>query len=508
MADSTQFILLRVLLALTAGAIAPLALAPFDYWYLSAISVALLFFTLQGCTPKASGWLGWCYGLGFFGVGISWVFVSIHEHGNAPTLLAGSLTGLFVAAMAILMVIQCWLYRRLFYNVLGFIALWLLFEWLRSWLLTGFPWLYLGYALLDTPLAQYAPFGGVWLLSLYVVLSGTLLITIIKRWQHPLQAFAMIAIIIIPWFAAEKGKIPTDLTREQGDEVSVMMVQANIPQQLKWQRSELDGIMQKYVDLSQDSGKVDLLIWPETAIPTFYRNASTMLSPLMEYLQQNNTGMISGIPSVYPDPTKPRNIGYHNSLSVFAGGSGSYHKQRLVPFGEYVPLEQQLRGLIDFFNLPMSNFSLGPENQPPLEVNGLKIAPYICYEIAYPELVRQSSLTSDLLLTVSNDTWFGHSIAPAQHLQIARMRALETGRWLIRSTNNGISALISPRGEITSTIPQFEQAVLIGNVKRMEGLTPYQQYGVKPLQVAVVVMLFFALITRPRANRRRTYQTS
>ncbi|MEH6575883.1 MAG: apolipoprotein N-acyltransferase [Amphritea sp.] len=503
MAVSTQYMFLRALLALAAGVLAPLSLAPFDFWYLAPLSVALCFFTLQGTTSRAAMLLGWCFGLGFYGVGISWVYISMHEHGNASVLLAGFLTALFVAALALLMALQCWLYRRWLYNVFGFVALWVVFEWLRSWLLTGFPWLFLGYSLLDTPLAVYAPFGGVWLLSFYVVLCGALTITVFKRLNHPLQALSLLALILIPWGGADK--VPADWTINSGKDLQVMLVQANIPQQAKWQRDQLPGILEQYSKLSQDSEEVDLLIWPETAIPTFYRNALEDLNPLLQQLEQQNTAMISGIPSVFRDNTKPRNTGYYNSLTIFSGGNGSYHKQRLVPFGEYVPLESLLRGLIDFFNLPMSSFSLGPVEQQLLQVNGVKIAPYICYEIAYPELVRESSLESNLLLTVSNDTWFGHSIAPAQHLQIARMRALETGRWLIRSTNNGITALVSPEGKITATIPQFETAVLRGTVSLMEGQTPYQQYGLEPFKITLGAMLFFAFLTRPR--RRKAYKT-
>lgn len=503
MATNTRFILVRMVLALLAGSLAPLALSPFDFWYLAPLSVALIFFTLQGTTARAAALLGWGYGLGFYGVGASWVFVSIHEHGNASILLAGTLTALFVAALALLMALQCWLYRRWLYNVLGFVALWIVFEWLRSWLLTGFPWLYLGYALIDTPLAVYTPLGGVWLLSFYVALSGTLLIILIKRRQHPLQALALLCLILLPWGGADK--MPRNWTIDSGKQLEVMLVQANIAQQGKWQREQLPQILNQYSQLSQDSADVDLLIWPETAIPTFYRNALGTLSPLLQQLEQQDTAMISGIPSVFLDPNRPRNTGYYNSLTIFSGGSGSYHKQRLVPFGEYVPLESTLRGLIDFFNLPMSSFSLGPHNQPLLAVKDAKIAPYICYEIAYPELVRDTSLNSDLLLTVSNDTWFGDSIAPAQHLQIARMRALENGRWLIRSTNNGISALVSPQGEIKATVPPFKTAVLRGTVTLMNGHTPYQQYGLEPLVIVTGAMLFFAFLTRPR--RRKAYKT-
>lgn len=501
MANRTPYIFWRVLLCLSAGVIAPLSLAPFDYWYLGGISVALLFISMHNCSSRIGGWLGWCYGLGFFGAGVSWVFVSIHEHGNASSLLAGAMTFLFVAALAILFALQSWIYTRFFRNAIGFCALWLLFEWLRSWLFTGFPWLYLGYGLIDTPMAAFAPLGGIWFLSLYVVLVGTLSVTFFKRLNHPLQSAAILMLLAIPWVAIQQEKVPEDWTSPIGEPVDVMLVQANIPQQEKWIRSNLNNILQTYADLSQGSDKVDLLIWPETAIPTFYNPASAMLSPLIEQLEQSNTAMISGIPTMYLDPEHPKGRRYTNSLTLFTGGGGSYDKQRLVPFGEYVPLERQLRGIIDFFDLPMSEFSLGSANQPLLEAGDSHIAPFICYEIAYPELVRHNSLNSDLLLTVSNDTWFGHSIAPTQHLQIARMRAVETGRWLIRSTNNGISALISPDGQISATIPQYEQAVLVGEVRRMEGLTPYQQWGILPLQILTALMLLLGLFTATPRSR-------
>ncbi|UTW02973.1 apolipoprotein N-acyltransferase [Amphritea atlantica] len=503
MNNPTPFILWRVILCIIAGAIAPLSLAPFDYWYLGGVSVALLFILLHNCTSRAGAWLGWCYGLGFFGTGVSWVFVSIHEHSSASALLAGSMTALFVAALALLFALQGWVYTRFFRNVVGFSALWILFEWLRSWLFTGFPWLYLGYGLIDTPLAMFAPLGGVWLLSLYVVLTSTLLVTFLKRLKYPLQAATILLIIGLPLIAIQQNKIPQSWTSPIGEPISVMAVQANIPQQQKWQRGELEYILQTYVDLSQGSEKADLLIWPETAIPTFYQRARVILTPFTEQLEKSGTSMISGIPTVYTDPEQPKGKRYTNSLTLFAGGIGNYDKQRLVPFGEYVPLEQQLRGIIDFFDLPMSEFSLGSPDQPLLHASGSRIAPFICYEIAYPELVRQQSLSSDLLLTVSNDTWFGHSSAPAQHLQIARMRALETGRWLIRSTNNGISALVGPDGKISATVPQYEQAVMRGEVQRMAGLTPYQEWGIKPLQVVTALMLLFGLVSAPGSRESR-----
>ncbi|MFC6670072.1 apolipoprotein N-acyltransferase [Marinobacterium aestuariivivens] len=209
---------------------------------------------------------------------------------------------------------------------------------------------------------------------------------------------------------------------------------------------------------------------------------------------------MAGLPSVLTDAEDPSRRIFHNSLALLSPERAVYHKQRLVPFGEYVPLETLLRGLIDFFDLPMSSFSLPQTEQPPLPFRDHRLAAAICYEIAYPELVRRESLESDLLLTVSNDTWFGHSIAPDQHLQIARMRALETGRWLIRATNNGISALIDADGRIRAEAPRYQTALLAGEVQGMQGLTPFQRLGAWP---ALVLALFGCLIAMPRLQRQR-----
>ena len=288
----------------------------------------------------------------------------------------------------------------------------------------------------------------------------------------------------------------------QSGVTKVYLAQASIPQQLKWQRSQMPEILQRYVDLSQTGKDVDMVIWPETAIPTFYRDAVKILAPYLEQLEEQDRTLISGMPSVFNNPSRKNNLGYYNSITILAGGEGSYHKQRLVPFGEYVPLENWLRGTIDFFNLPMSQFSLGPDEQSLLQVKDAAMAPFICYEIAYPELVRDYAVRSNVMLTVSNDAWFGDSIAPQQHLQIARMRALENGRWLIRSTNNGLTAIMRPDGKIDAELPQFDTGALYAEVPLMQGSTPYQQYGDQPLQVVIGVLLLLSLLFSGRRKYR------
>ena len=205
------------------------------------------------------------------------------------------------------------------------------------------------------------------------------------------------------------------------------------------------------------------------------------------------------------DPTQPKGYRLHNSVAALTNGSGIYHKQRLVPFGEYLPLEYYLRGLLDFFNLPMSSFSLPNKQQKSINIRGVNIAIAICYEIAYPELVRSSSKHSGLLLTVSNDTWFGHSIAPAQHMQIAQARALENGRWLMRGTNNGITAIVDPQGNVIKQLPQYQQGALTGTVYTMQGMTPYQQYGVIPSLVTALLMALAGFRARKTTTTAEKY---
>ena len=233
------------------------------------------------------------------------------------------------------------------------------------------------------------------------------------------------------------------------------------------------------------------------AIPSLLSSAKPYLHKLLTQLEQDNRSLITGLPSIERDAEHPNGYRAHNSLALLTGKTDIYHKQRLVPFGEYVPIESYLRGLIEFFNLPMSSFSLPAQPQTTLTLGSSRIAAAICYEIAYPELVRKLSTDSDWILTVSNDTWFSHSLAPAQHMQIARMRALENGRWLVRSTNNGLTAIVDPYGDITAQAPAYQKAVLSGSVENRSGTTPYQTYGVAP------VLLFSVLLIAGGFTRRQ-----
>ncbi|WP_207063351.1 apolipoprotein N-acyltransferase [Motiliproteus sp. SC1-56] len=492
------------LLALLSGALAPLAFAPFHLWPLALVSCLGLIHCLQGQKPGAAAFRGWLYGVGFYGVGVSWVFVSIHRFGNAPVWLAGFLTLLFVAGIALFFALHAFAYRRLVPAhrlglLLGFPALWVLAEWFRSWFLTGFPWLYLGYAPLDTWLAGWAPVSGIYSLSFLVALAASALY-LLPRYSCPRRRLGLLALATLPLLGGALLQQVQWTSPTQSPPLRVALVQGNVPQALKWDPRYRQRIIHTYQNLSRDHLDKDLLVWPETALPNLLHRARPALARFEEQLTASGTALITGVPTVEATAERPR---YYNAIAALGAAEGIYHKQRLVPFGEYVPLESLLRGLIDFFDLPMSNFSLGADDQPLLHLTeGTQVAASVCYEVVYPDLIARSSREAGLLLTVSNDSWFGDSLAPHQHLQMARMRALENGRFMIRSTNNGISALIGPDGQIQAQGPQFKAAVLEGEVQPYQGSTPFARWGSLPV-LAGCALLLAGLTALPRARRAR-----
>ncbi len=488
--------LLPGLAALLCGASASLAFAPFSLPLFAVLSVAGFWLLLRRSSPRQAALRGWCYGLGFFGAGTSWVYVSIHTYGNAPVALAGGLTFLFCAALASLFALQAWVGSRWFRGKgawIGCIVLWWMFEWLRSWFLTGFPWLYLGYAWTDSPLNSLAPVAGVWGLSFLTLLLavGTVESFLQRRIKPILPATLLVALTLV---------LPKQWTIESGEPIETAVMQPNVPQLAKWDPARRDAILNQLIDMTRNHPEAELIVWPENAIPGFYYQVADQLQPLLTELGSRT--LLTGLPTTERDPDDSQRRLYHNSVAALGNTPGVYHKQRLVPFGEYVPMESVLRGLIEFFNLPMSSFSLPRQPQGLLQAGPYELGVAICYEIAYPELVRESGQLSDMLLTVSNDTWFGRSIGPDQHLQMARMRALENGRWVIRGTNNGITALIDPQGKISAQLPVDEASVLTGEVTPMQGRTPYQLAGVYPLLILNLLLLAGLLFRHIRASQK------
>ncbi len=496
------------LLVLLAGAIFPLGLAPLKLWPLIPVSLALFVLLLEGQSAGRSFWRAFWYGMGLNGVGVSWVYVSIHFYGGTPMWLALLGTLGFVAFLSILYALPFWAYGRFNldrYTLLTFPALWVLLEWSKSWLLSGFPWLWAGYGFIDSPLYGLAPVAGTLGLSLVAALSAVLLRWIFKsenlKRTHAIIGLA--ALIAFCWGLGTQEWTQPQLNKTQ----KAALIQGNIPQEQKWDPKYRKHIFDTYTGLTEKSWDADLILWPEAAYPVFYHQALKTITNLDIRASEKDTAIVSGVARW--EPSENGVDYYYNSIFVIGNGEGTYNKQKLVPFGEYVPMASLIRGLIPFFNLPMSDFHKGAEVQPPLLANNMSFAAFICYEIVYPELVRQQAKNKDFLVTISNDAWFGHSWGPLQHFQMARMRALETGKYILRGTNTGVTAIIDHKGNVQSQIPQFEKGVLKGVFYGTKGETPFVSFGQWPViglsALLLIIGVALSLRPEPEPNVRPLY---
>lgn len=470
------------LAALVAGAANTGAFAPFGFWPLAILSPLALYLLLRGATVREGAARGFWYGLGFWLSGVSWVYVSIHVYGYTPVATAVLLTLLFALLLAVIFfawwtALYAWLARGVLRPLL-FVALWVLAEWVRSWLLTGFPWLYQGYAFIDTPLAGWAPVGGALLLSAFATGAAVLLADLLRGTRRDqYRALALATVVLVGGWALQGQS----WTRPAGAPASISLVQGNIPQDMKWLQEMQQPTIDIYRTLTAGEWGRDLVIWPEAAIPMFLYEAEELVEALAREATASGSTLVTGIPYAVLANGRPL---YHNSVLALGARRGMYHKVQLVPFGEYVPLAPLFRAIAPFFNLPqipLEGFSAGRDLQPPLPAGDRSLATFLCYEIVYPDYVRRHAAHAGLLLTVSNDAWFGTSHGPHQHFQIARMRALETGRWLLRGTNTGISAIVDPQGRVAALAPQFERTVLRGEATPMQGATPFMVLGQWPL---------------------------
>ncbi len=508
--------LLHLVTAFLAGSSCTLAFAPYNIWIILPFAFAFSLWQSKSFNPKSSFKYWLSFGFGYFAVGISWVHVSMSEYGGIPLIGSILLMAMLAFYLALFPALVGYLNRKIagatpsiWQTLLLFPALWTTFEWLRGLGAYGFPWLWAGYSQTEGPLSQLAPsIGALGLSFVLILISSSLVLFIQRRFLPLLIVFPVIAI-------ATFGSTSLSNIHKDGKSFKLAMVQGNISQSTKWQPKALWPTMIKYMDLTRDNFDADVIIWPEAAIPApeLNPNVAQFLASANQATTLNDSAIITGIIGLHDHQFFNQMIVLGNSKQqkqtqgdYLPNGSNKYKKHHLLPIGEFVPLQSLLRPIAPLFNLPMSSFTRGDYVQPDLQALGYHFTTAICFDIAFPEQVRANlKANSDVLLTVSNDAWFGTSNGPLQHMQIAQMRALELGRPLVRATNNGVTAVVNEQGKITDRLPQFETGVLRADVKLVKGETFFYRYGQWPILILCWMFIFVFSIRSLFFKKQRCY---
>ncbi|MEJ2328369.1 MAG: apolipoprotein N-acyltransferase [Gammaproteobacteria bacterium] len=482
----------QLLPAFLAGILTTLAFDPAGLWWLAPVTLALLFFLLLDSTPGRAFLTGWLFGAGLLCTGIFWIENSMSVYAGMPRALAITLAMLLALGLALYYGLAAWLAVRLTSEkrksarLIALAVLLVVMEWIRGWFLTGFPWLTIGYTQIDSWLAGYAPIGGVLLVSLLITLTASALAGLIKARSLPA---IILALAVIPVWGAGYLLQGRAWTSPDGPARTVSLLQGNIPQDQKWLPEMLLPTLDFYIGNSMEHLDSDLILWPESAIPSLARNVrEDVIEPLRRTLGEQQKVLVTGV------LTNPEPDVYFNTLLSLDGGEQLYHKRHLVPFGEYFPLawlwKESLSGLATMGD----DFTASRAPKPLLKIGDLTAGASICYEIIFGEEIRDAVPEAQVLINMSNDGWFGTTWGPLQHFQMARMRALESGRYLLRSTNTGITAVIDAHGRVTARLPQFERGVLTASFTPYQGLTPYARFGLLPWAALSVILLLIAFL--------------
>jgi apolipoprotein N-acyltransferase len=492
----------RVRCAISAGAGALIAcsFAPLNWWWLAVLCPAVLMWLWQGATPRVGAWLGFWFNAGTFAAGTYWLYISIHIMGQAPLWIAFGLMAALVAIMGLYHAglgyfVTRWLPSTGVVRwLLGVPAAWLLIEWWRGWFLSGFSWLSLGYSQTDTWLAGFAPIAGVYGISAMLLLSAGGLTTIVCGGTWRSRTAGAVA-LVAPWLVG--GAIhKIDWTEVSGPPVTVAVVQGNISQDQKWLDSNQEAILKLYRELTEKTLGTQLIVWPESAVPDLVNNQVQYLSDLARETISHRSALVLGI---LREDEQER---YYNSVLSLGGKLAWYDKDHLVPFAEFFPVPDFVRSWLRLMSLPYSDFTRGGTNQPPLPAAGLKLGATVCYEDAYGSAMLGVLRQANALVNVTNDAWFAHSTARYQHFQIARMRAIEAGRYMIRAANNGVSGIIGPHGEVVALAPEFQTYVLHSTVTPRSGLPPYARVGNWLILILSTGALAYGLWMRRSYGRR------
>jgi apolipoprotein N-acyltransferase len=501
--------LVRGLLALLSGAALAAAFAPLNLWPLAVLSPAVLMWLWQGATPREAARLGFWFSFATFAAGTYWLYISIHGFGAAPIWLAGilmlglvSIMGLYHAGLGYLA--ARWLPADGAVRwLIALPAAWLLMEWWRGWFLSGFSWLSLGYSQTDTWLAGFAPLIGVYGISgLLLVCAGAMTMLVCRAPRGDREGLAALLTLVLPWVAGAALYHRT-WTHPSGPPVSVAVVQGAIPQDEKWLESNRATTLQLYRTLTERVLGSALIVWPESAPADVANDIVPYINSLYRDARARGSAVIMGV--LRADMGPQGGTRYFNSvLALDAQQFSWYDKHHLVPFAEFFPVPHFVRNWMRLMSLPYSDFTRGAPDQPPLLAARLRLGTTVCYEDAYGSSMLEVLPRADALVNVTNDAWFGHSSARHQHLQIARMRALEEGRYLVRAANDGISAIIGPHGEVLARAPEFRPDTLVSHIVPYAGLPPYAHVGNwLAISLAALALAYGLWVRNDRGLRRR-----
>lgn len=482
------------------GVLLTFSFAPYDFSYFAVIALVFFYGFCALQTASRSAVTGYLFGLGLFGSGIWWVYISIHDFGGADPFFAGLLTFLLVALWALFPAMTAYLSSKVFtmagvwFKILALGLIWVAVEYVRGhWLLNGFPWLQVAYSQLYTPLAGYAPVMGVYGMGFLMAISACVLFECWRDNRFRLQGVLFLSLIWGAGWALQQ----VQWTHAIGEPITVTLIQGNIDQDQKWQENQKGRTLGLYQKLTEQHWESKVIIWPETSVPAFLSDVKTyFLDPLSAQARQHDVDIVVSL------PTEGAGKDYYNSVMTLGQTESLYHKQHLLPFGEYLPLQPLSGWVLDQLNIPLGSFTAGTAEQPLLKAGGHAFVTTICYEDAFGELVRQQVEQAAYLVNVTNDGWFGDTSEPYQHMQLAQMRALETGRYLVRATNTGLTGFVLPNGQISKQAPLFETATLTDTIVPMAGLTPYAKFGDQAVFGGLLLLVMIAFAATNCRQRR------
>ena len=486
------------------GTLFTLGFAPFNFWPLTIISLGGYFFLLQSTTYRQAILIGFFYGIGIYLTGISWLFVSIYYQGNIDLIWSLIITGVFITLLAIYNTFQAIIYkffetRSYLDALLVFPVSWIFIELIRGFLFTGFPWLVTGVVLGDTFLDGFMPIIGASGNTLYIaILAGVLNLIIAPLKKRPFNKLLIISVLVM----VISGNLTKNIKwTNPVDSIDVSIYQPNLTLEKKWSFSGIEKtkeMMERAIDNANNS---ELIIFPETALIFNESVQKEWLDSIAKKALLKDVGLITGI----IDRIETKEVvssKIRNRLKGYGAAEGVYDKTHLVPFGEYIPFFSFLGPLLDILKLKLTNTEPGSSYHV-LKFGNIRISPSICYEIAFSNLVLKTAINSDLLVTISNDTWFGRSIGPEQHLEIAQTRAIEHQKPLLRATNSGISAIVDKKGKIIAQQGFFEEKKLRGQIIINKGTTFYSKYGNIPLYALIILsflIMMYLKITKVSKN--------